>query len=747
MSQISELPCIHLRRPREGGRAENQLQIRAVLQPGTFDYILNSGLSVITGELVDVYAGAEDYEDVTGTELALRLSLFAPKKFSIDTEWVEIPGAEDRPWSLQISVESGSGWMLRLDQSDFSTGISALQQLADDGALVIMHSAMSDIPVCRTCGLELRRANIYDTMYGAYLLRLEPQGLKPLAWRGAGMEMTSHAETVGGAGRERQIAYLADVAALDWPKPDPRVISENDGTQRVYKPQSISKRAFKILQDIASGKVNTEGEPPDPYARWHDADDWLRAPIEDVEVLGPMLPASIEDVQPLQRAIDYGIRDADATLRIQPWIDRSLFARGLGPLMHTGMRVLPVFEEMQATGMPASRARFIALRDDMTEQMADLQREISQTYYAGAPFNPKSPLHVASLLRRRGLEPAMYTDTGAASTSKQSIEHLRVEDPAIDLVMRWRECQHTRDMFCATTLALMDPSVDVQWVRCRIKTTRTTTRRLATADPNLLAVSKHSELGKRIRNCYVAPPGWVFCEADQSQVESRVLAHESRDPILCAVFNEGRDIHAETASRLFGVPQDAVTKNQRTFAKRLNFGLPYGVSEYGMETQLRVMGVMDWDRDDCRKFKREWLSVYKGCARYFDQTEREVAETGEVRDHWGMLRYLPGVWSDDAAVAAEARRMAVNHKIQGGAQGMLQGSLVYLREPIRELQESGVSVKWLLSIHDSVIMLVEEGWAETVGAIVVDGLVNHSGLELRVPMAADMKTAETWGGL
>jgi uracil-DNA glycosylase len=403
---------------------------------------------LVAGQPIDIrndeWAGREQYYDASGHEFASAMRSVrngGTKVIGLDTEGTIID-----PWSLQISLAPGTGLCLRRSRTDFKAGVEALQRAVNRGALVVLHNGMFDIGMCRALGLDLTRARLFDSMYAAYLLRLEPQGLKSLAWRWLGMRMAGYEETVGTAARERQIDYLCNVLTHQWPKPASRVIITNDGQPKLYTPQSVERRVKDMLVDIYAD------DSVDPYARWGDMDEQLKAEVENA--IGPMATGSLADL-PLADAVYYSTRDADATRRLYFKLKDELARLNLTQLMDQGMAVLPAFEQMQHTGLPASRKAFEKLRDDMTDGMERLQARISKLYYGGQPFNPKSPPQVASILRRRGLEPAKRTSTGAMSTGKASIEHLRYSDPAVADIIEWREHQHTRDMFAVPVLDLM----------------------------------------------------------------------------------------------------------------------------------------------------------------------------------------------------------------------------------------------------------------------------------------------------
>lgn len=690
----------------------------------------------------DEFAGKELYDDVTGTELAEIVE--GEDIIAIDTE-----GYPSDPWSLQVSCLPGTGYILRASWSDFAAGIRALQAAADQGATFLMHNLMWDVPVLRAMRLDLYPAKIWDNQYASYLLRRWPQGLKPLSYRCCGMLMDSYEETVGDVGLEKQLDYLSRVLERSWEKPEPRVIVENDGRMRLYQPQSIERAAERILLDYYSKKVNKDGERTDPYTRWGQVDRELRTTVE--RELGKMPIGTLADI-PKDKAVRYACRDADATLRDYYPLRTELEKRGLLQLMLDGMEVAPVFEEMQATGMPASRVYFEQLEEEMLEITRRIGRQISREFFGGRPFNPNSPKQVNTLLRRRGLRATKKTSTGEDSTSKPSIEYLRYVDPAFALVFNWREHRHIIDSYCAPVLDRIPEGADFYPIRCRLKTTRTATRRLASADPNLLAIPVRTEHGRKVRSGYRYPDDsdLVLGAWDLSQIEARVMAHESRDRLLCRLFAEGRDVHTETASRIFDIPLDRVDKmKHRLPAKNTLFGIVYGIGGPGLKTQLWKLDQTMWTDESCQELIDEWFKLYPGVAEYIDAVAAKVRRNkeSEVRDHWEMPRYLPAIWCNDNKLVAEAERHAVSQKIQGTAQGMIQNSIRHLRPIIHDMQESGERVHWNLQVHDEIVLSFARRLWPTINPIILDALTNHSGIALRVPVLAEGHMATNWGEL
>lgn len=696
----------------------------------------------------DLYSGQESYLDVTGTDLSDLLQSENPTEIGLDTE-----GTPDRPWSVQISTSPGSAYVLRTTQPDFLTGASAIQSLSDRGCTFVLHNAgtpsgcMYDVIMCRSMGVELSRATIWDTMYAAYLLRTEPKGLKDLSWRWLGMRMTDYQQLIGDIGRTKQIDYLSEVVRTtsDWSKPDPQPVYENDGTCHLYRPQAIDRRAQSILTDIDNYK------PVDPFKRWKAIPKPLRKPVESI--LGLIPTGSLEDV-PIDQAIHYAGRDADATLRLKSALSKELSRLHLLPLMSTGMSVLPVFEEMQRVGMPASRKRFIDLSTHVESTMHRLQSRISHRYYKDKPFNPGSSKQVATLMRRRGLIGEKRTPTGSISTSKRSIEHLRHTDPAIADVMDWKEHQKVLSTYCLPILEIADDqpvdedNPDLFIVHCNLKPVTVETRRLSAEDPSLLNQPVRTELGRKVRDCYVTPPGKVFGAWDYSGQEMRVAAHVSQDPLLCKLFRTGGDPHTEAAVRIFGVPADKVDKfNHRLPAKTANFGILYGLSGSGLQDLFRMFG-LSWAKDECDRLIREILkTVYPGLSACIQSVQQETLRTGQVSDLFGMIRYLPAVWSQDKKESAEAGRQAFSHLIQGTAQGMTQNMMAYLRPEIWGLQDAGLGINWCLQIHDEVLFIMDDDLWDVVDPLVTDAITSHSGIRLRVPIEAEGHMSTSWSGL
>lgn len=721
----------------------------------------------------DRYEGIEDYRIVNGRELEDILSARLPHRIlGLDTETHGDEETPDLPWSIQVSTAPGTGLLLPAFDKYFKRGIRAIQRVANDQNNIIgIHNALFDIEMCRSMGLELRDARIFDTRYAAYLLRLEPQKLKLLAYRRARMHMRSYNSVVHSAARNRHLDYLWKILeSKPWPKPEPVLEFKNDGSWKSRNPMKIERRVESILADAQGDK------DLDIYSRWMDVDEPLRRTVE--EKLGErMTPAFLGDAEP-EVATRYACRDADAVIRLVPTLRRMLKEQSVETLMIDGMHILGICEEMQSEGMHADRDHFEELLEDTGEAMERIQRKLSRDFYAGRPFNPASPDHVRTLMRRRGLEGEETTPSGEISTSKKSIQHLRHIDEALGLIFDFREQQKVQTAFCLPILEKGKLAQEADGtipkffrVRPQLLTTKVHTRRLASKDPNFLAMPVRSKLGKRLRDGFFPPPGHVFGGWDLSQIEMRYAAHLANDTRMCGMIHNRLDIHYETAAAIFGRPINtsvrledfenqkeyeavryaAIDKEkERTPSKNCGFGILYGISGPALYAQFRMMGTAaGWSEQKCTKLIEDWLDIYPDIRRYIAKCAEDARRAGGViRDEWGMMRHIPGLFHYDRGVKAAAERIAMSHRVQGGAQGMIQNSMRWIDKRVRELRAEGEEIGWVLQIHDEIILHFPEELWPRIDAIVREGLTKHHGVKnMRVPVDANGNMGKHWGEL
>lgn len=694
------------------------------------------------------------YKNVMGVDIEKYLYINSGRitEMGFDTE-----GTPDNPWSLQISCEPGTGYTLRCADPGFDRGIAALQRWADNPAhTIIMHNAMYDIPMARAVGLELSLCNIIDTMYAAYILGYENQGLKDLAYRFCGMEMQSYLEIVGDAGRDKQIEYLQQATEIvsSWPKPDPRTVRTNDGIIKSYKSSPIAAKIKRILVDVAANKLDKDGNPPNPYARWHKHPgserykvEASRDAIQAVEgIMGrPMPQASLADI-PLPDAVHYASRDADAALRLWPAMIPELQILDLIDLMACGMSHLRCPEEIQATGMPAPRDYFIALEYDMISAAHGIQDDLIATL--GHPFNPSSWKQVAEVLTTRGLKGLKKTPGGGVSTAKPSIQHLAYKDDVVKRIFDYREHMHIADSFCRTVI---DRTRNGEThIHPQVQTTRTTSRRYAMRDPNLMNIPARTEIGMAVRHGYQCPLNYTFLSVDYGQIEPRVAAHLSSDQKLMDVYLNHRDLYTETAADLFGLPVSAVGKGttERTVSKVITLGVLYGMAGDTLKGQLWAQNLRNYDTDQCDGMISEWYQIYTGVARFKSDVVALTRHQGYIRDHSGMYRYLPAITSPNGKARAEAERHCVSHLVQGMAQTIMQAGMDALHVELINWRAAGHNIRMCLQMHDEIVLLVPDSLdIATVKAMTIHCLVNRCGVKLNVPLTASGVSGKRWSEL
>jgi uracil-DNA glycosylase family 4 len=699
-----------------------------------------------------------------------------PRVVAIDSE-----GWTKRIWSIQFTTEAGKGYVIR-PQSKRAMA-TFLWWLAQTKPLMLFHNSLHDLDIMRELGLDvgLLRLPFIDTMVWAYQLQVEPQGLKPLAYRFCGMEMDDYIDLVGPASYKYALDYIIQVAGREWPKPEPEVI--RDGIDvRVYTPQPAHTWAKKVLADIASGKLNKDGEPTDPRARWRQASTQTHRMVTDA--LGPMPEATLDDV-PLPNAVRYGGMDADATFRLYPHLRRRILAMGLSATSNIDHSVIPMVERMQHRGMPYDRQYFRDLAGEMESAMDKTVYDLSKE--CGHRINPNSPDQVAAILyggdlkqkgkvvaeiKGRGFEIIKRSrKTGKPVTNKKVVEALRTTDKAADLIIQYREQSKVKDSF-ALPLSLIESDDDR--CRCTIRITRVVSGRLSATDPPLLAIPVRTDLGLKVRRgfkasiCPKCGQRRRLATWDLDQIEMRVMAHESQDRTLLDLFNDPRkDVHYETAAEMFRI-RGATYLNKyagvdkvkhRMPAKRVGFGVITGIQGPGLLDQMRQAGIEGWTLEECERIIARWFEIYPGVNRYMQQCRLEAEVDGFVRESFGgRIRYLPGAASPLTHIREEALRQSHSHKISAGAQSILKKSMAVIWDRMPEVWEAWGGpdgdtpgcCEWLLQVHDEILgefhSCDDQATLESVmDGIVVDALVNTT--KLSVPLGAKGGFGEDWAAL
>jgi uracil-DNA glycosylase family 4 len=659
--------------------------------------------SMTKGELlplVDLHS-LPDYSELTNDDAQYAYTVVKNSTLiAFDTEWYTEPPYGS--WGLSFSVAEGEAFVVR----SYSTGCLEMiaQAIRETESTIILHNALADLKELRKMGIVVPPHRLRDSMVAAYHLQTEPQGLKPLARRWAGMQMSSYQDQIEPYEKQKAHDYIIKAAAIDWPKAEPRVVIEK-GKARVKKPWGANQYLNNITMDMFVKKEHTINL----RERWKKVDPTAKKIVEDA--LGPMPGADLRDVDD-ETAIYYSARDADATIRIDGPLMELHNQYELSPVMEIDMGAIPMIERMQDNGILLDLEHLTKLSNDWTDQMYRLEQQISDI--AGRHIDPGSPDQVGRFLfSDLGLKPEVLTKKGKASTKKEALELVLVQvgrrkmgeriTDGVNKIGKYREFSKLRDSFADVLPRLVSPDGRI---RGRFLVTRVVSGRLAMKDPNLLAQPTRSDEAKKIREAFIAPDGCVMGDWDLDQVEMRVMADESGDEELINLFLTGQDVHSITASKMFGIPVSQVDKVKHRYpAKRVGFGNITGITGHGLQRQFILSGITHYTEDECDDMIAEWFKVYPGVRDYQNRRRQEARMHGYVRDRWGRIRFLPGIYSDDRRIRSEAERQSHSHTISAGAQGLIKIGMAKVWKEITEYWwPRGVHIEPLLQVHDELLM-------------------------------------------
>jgi uracil-DNA glycosylase family 4 len=657
---------------------------------------------------------------------------------SIDTEW-----ARGKPWCMSYSIRSGMARVIMADQQDCIKVIA--DKVADPGVMTLIHNALYDLPVLEQMGIYVARPA--DTMVMAYLLQSEPQGLKSLAYRMCGMKMSEYSDMVADATHRNAMKYLAMVLEGEWDDPKEVLVWEN-GTPRVKKPQSIKKKVERIFMDILD-----KGESVSPRDRWLRMEN--REHVE--KILGPMLEGDLSDIH-MEDAIRYSARDADATIRVYEHLWKKIVEYGLEDTFWRDMRAMPMVVDMMRSGIAIDPGHFVELSGYLANKMSETETAI--TALTGENINPGSPMQVSKLLydkldMRKLFEEYFSSEFGTGDKIlARMVASPKVNGETKSIVQHirdWRSYQKLKTSYSDVIpgMAIKDQN-GIPRIHSTFRMTRTTTGRLSSSDPNLMAQPVRTSEGRRIRDGYIASDGCTLVSADYSQVEMRVAASCSGDRTMCKIFVAGLDIHAQTASAMFGIKIDELDEMKHRYpAKRVGFGVLNDITAEGLQREMIVGGANaeDWPVDRCGELIKEWFKVYSGVARYMEESRTMAKRYGYVTDLWGRRRWIPHARSRNKSMLEEALRQAGNAPIQMGAQGIIKQAMGDMVPAYEYVRKSGGTWNPLIQIHDDLVMEVGDDWLDPVIAIMTSIMESADLGKLLVPLKVDIKRGKRWGSM
>jgi DNA polymerase-1 len=438
------------------------------------------------------------------------------------------------------------------------------------------------------------------------------------------------------------------------------------------------------------------------------------------------------DFVALDKACDYAAEDAEVTLAFHRQLKPRLLGERLTTVYETLERpLIPILEGMERAGIKVDAAQLRSLSDDFARRMAALETEIHGL--AGRPFNIASPKQLGEILfDEMGLAGGRKGKTGAYSTDAGVLEDLA--DAGHDLparVLDWRQMAKLKSTYTDALAAQINPATGR--VHTSFAMAATSTGRLSSSDPNLQNIPVRTEEGRKIRRAFVAEKGHLLLSADYSQIELRLLAHVADIGALKEAFRNGVDVHALTASQVFGVPVEGMDPAFRRKAKAINFGIIYGISAFGLARQLGI------PNGEAARYIEAYFAQYPGIRAYMERAKEEARRGGYVTTLFGRRCHIQGLNDRNPNVKGFAERAAINAPIQGGAADVIKRAMVRLPAA---LERAGLKARMLLQVHDELVFEVPEAEGEATAALVKR--VMEGAASLDVPLVVDTGLAPSW---
>lgn len=656
-------------------------------------------------------------------------------EIAIDTEY---DGGD--PLMLTFSTRRGWARMILAEETELLALFA--EQLRIHRPTVYGHNWLADITPLKKMGVDLVAMGLplRDTMARLWYMETEPQGLKPATWRHEGADVTEFEAVVQPYFDAQLLNYLAGGLELTKPASVERYGKPNKKGERkrlkagTAPASPLHRRIKRFLGDSEKGRVRNL------FDRWHEWEkDGDAAELE--RVLGDAPRFSLRRV-PLEASTPYACADADYTISIARNPKLQPYSYGLE---EKDCRRLPLLNAMQERGVQLDKGRWETVRDELrAEQKTAL--EVLRIVTERDDFNPNSADDIAEALYgavkagvdndgrtlvyeflkdKEYLLPPGFTKRKQPKTDKKALGTLRAEDPVLPaLLLDYKEIEKLLNTYVEPVPRLVAhaPIVGHFWtLHPNIRHTRVPTGRLAMVRPNLMAIPARTARGARIRWMFVAREGFKLMSFDHSQIELRVAACLTRDPVMMSAFLDGVDLHTRTAAKISGKDEadSAYWKSPsgkmfRALFKQINFGILYGATAMRIYLELLAQGIRTYTLPDCERFVQQWFGLFANVLPYIEMVAESIRRTGYVEDMWGRRRRLPAAYLQGrkwpmVSLREEAERQGFNHQIQGGAQGLLINAMLYFSEHLLPaLHQIGYGAYPLLQIHDELIFEVED---------------------------------------
>jgi DNA polymerase-1 len=439
---------------------------------------------------------------------------------------------------------------------------------------------------------------------------------------------------------------------------------------------------------------------------------------------------------PIEQAAPYAAADAEVVLHLMPELEAELKERHASKLFgELEMPLVSVLADMEMEGVALDINFLNQMSTELSQRLAEVENQVYRE--VGKSFNLNSPQQLSeALFEHLKIPPPdrkQRTATGFYSTSAEVLESLRGKHAAVDWILEYRELSKLK----STYLDALPQEVNLMTGRVHTSYSQigSVTGRLASSDPNLQNIPIRTEIGRKVRNAFIASPGQRLLSVDYSQIELRIVAHMAKDEAMIAAFRAGQDIHAATAAAVYSVPLEAIGKDQRRRAKGINFGLIYGMSAFGLTRQT------DLTLAEAEDFVSAYFRQFPGVKSYLDGMRQQAAEQGYVETLLGRRRYFPGLKNQsDRNIRGREEREAINAPIQGTAADIMK--IAMLRVPAA-LAQASLSAKMILQVHDELVLECPEGELFETAAVVQK--IMSSAYTLSVPLLTDARYGPNWG--
>lgn len=518
------------------------------------------------------------------------------------------------------------------------------------------------------------------------------------------------------------------------------VLNEQDDIKELLEDDSIAKVMFDVKEAIVklNGRIDIKNISDDTaiaaylvdpakneYTIEKLASEYFGTVIEKPEVKQLSL---LDDVE-TDRS-EYLAKCAVALGVLNDRIGDKIKENGQEKLyQEVELPLVTVLAHLEINGFLVDDNQLKEFADKLGEKIDALTNEIYML--AGEEFNINSPKQLGVILfEKLELKPVKKTKTGYA-TNADVLEKLRDKHPIVNFIMEYRQLAKLKSTYCDGLTTVVNPNT--HRIHSVFTQTVTVTGRLSSTEPNLQNIPTRTELGREIRKMFVAKDGYVLVDADYSQIELRVLAHIANDETMINAFRNNEDIHAVTASQVLGIPLEDVTKEQRSSAKAVNFGIVYGIGEFSLAQDLHI------SVKEAKAYIESYLEKYHGVRNYMESIKEQAKKDGYVKTMLNRIRYIPELKSPNYNIRQFGERVALNTPIQGTAADIIK--LAMVRVDNRLINE-GLKSKLILQVHDELIVEAHKDEVDKVKQILSEEM--QGAMELNVPLKVDMSTGHSW---